>query len=58
MVFKSLDGYFYGISEMYMRGDNLVGDILLKEGLLEESTSFVIHYMELEIVSSSCELVK
>ena len=58
MVFKSLDGYFYGIPEMYMRRDNLVGDILLKEGLLEESTSFVIHYMELEIVSSSCELVK
>ena len=43
---------------MDMRGNKLVGDILLKEGLLEEITSFIIYYMELGLVSSSCECVK
>ena len=41
----------------YARGD-LVGDILLKEGLLEKITSFIIYYMELGLMSSSCEYVK
>ena len=41
-----------------MRGNKLVGDILLEEGLLEEITSFVIYYMELGLVPSSCECVK
>ena len=58
MVFKSLDGYFYRIPEMYMRGGNLVGYLFLKEGLLEDITSFIICYMVLGILSSSCEFVK
>ena len=41
-----------------MRWNKLVGDIFLKEGLLEEITSFIIHYLELGLVSSSCECVK
>ena len=41
-----------------MRGNKLVGDLLLEEGLLEEVTSFIIYYMELGLVSSSCECVK
>ena len=36
----------------------MIGDISLKEGLLEEITSFIIYYMELGIVSSSYECVK
>ena len=50
--------YFCCIPEMDMRGNNLVGDIFLKEGLLEEITSFVIYYIELGSVSTSCECVK
>ena len=41
-----------------MRGNKLVGDPLLEEGLLEEVTSFIIYYMELGLVSISCECVK
>ena len=41
-----------------MRGNDLVGDLLLKEVILEYITDFIIHYMELGIVSSSCEYVK
>ena len=58
MVFKSLDGSFCGIPEMDIQGNKLVGDLSLKEGLLEEITSFIIYYMELGLVSSSCEYVK
>ena len=58
VVFKSLDGSFCSFPEMDMRGNKLVGDILLKEGILEDITSFIIHYMELGHVSSSCECVK
>ena len=43
---------------MYMRGNKLVGDLLLQEGLLEDITSFIIYYMELGLVSISCECVK
>ena len=39
-------------------GEQAVGDILLKKGLLEEITSFIIYYMDLGIVSRSCENVK
>ena len=57
MVFKSLDGYFGGIPEMNMWGDKLLRGIYLKEGLLEEITSFIFHYLELgifpEVVSVS-----
>ena len=55
MVFKSLDRYFDSIMEMNMWGDKLLRGIYLKEGLLEEITSFIIYYMELGIVSRSCE---
>ena len=41
-----------------MRGNKLVGDLLLKEGFLEDITSFIIYYMELGLVSRSCECVK
>ena len=41
-----------------MQGNKLVGDLLLKEGIIEDVKSFIIHYMELGIVFSSCELVK
>ena len=58
MVFKSLDGSFYGIPEMDMRGNELVGDIFLKEVLLEEITSFIIYYMDIGLVYSSFECVK
>ena len=58
MVFKSLDGYFGGIPEMNVWGVKLLRGIYLKEGLLEEITSFIIYYMELGLVSSSCECVK
>ena len=53
-----MDGYLCGITAMDMRGNKLVGDILLKEGLLEEITSFIIYYMDFGLVSSSCECVK
>ena len=53
-----MDGSFCGIPEMYMRGNKLVGDLLLQEGLLEDITSFIIYYMELGLVSISCECVK
>ena len=49
MVFKSLDGYFDGIMEMNIWGDKLLRGIYLKEGLLEEITSFIFHYLELGI---------
>ena len=58
MVFKSLDGSFCSIMVMGMGGNKLVGDLLLKESILEYITSFIIHYMELGHVSSSCECVK
>ena len=58
MVFKSLDGSFGGIPEMYIWGNKLVRDLYIKEGILEELTSFIIHDLELGIVSSSCECVK
>ena len=51
VVFKSLDGYFYGIPAMDMRGNKVVGDISLKEGIIEEIISFIIYYMETGIVS-------
>ena len=41
-----------------MRGNKLVGDLLLKEGIIEDIKSFIIHYMKLGIVSSSSECVK
>ena len=53
-----MDGYLFGIPEMDMRGNKLVGDILFKEGLLEEITSFAIYYMDVGLVSNSCECVK
>ena len=43
---------------MDMWGYKLVGDLSLKEGLLEDITSFVIYYMELGLVPSICECVK
>ena len=58
MVLKSPDGSFCGIHAMDMRGNKLVGYILLKEGILEDITSFIMHYMELGHVFSSCECVK
>ena len=58
MVFKSLDGSFGGIPEMYIWGNKLVRDLYIKEGILEKLTIFIIHYLELGIVSSSCECVK
>ena len=43
---------------MDMRENKLLGDLLLKEGILEDITSFIIHYMESGHVSRSCECVK
>ena len=40
-----------------MRGNKLVGDIYLEEGLFDDITGFIIHYMDLGIMSSSCEYV-
>ena len=53
-----MDGSFCGIPEIDMRENKLVGDISLKEGLLEDITIFIIYYMELGLVSSICECVK
>ena len=53
-----MDGSFCGIPAMDMWGNKLVGDISLKGGLLEDITGLVIRYMELGIVSSSCEYVR
>ena len=58
MVFKSLDSSFCGIPEMDMRGNKLVGDLLLKEGIIEDVKSFIIHYMEFGIVYIICECYK
>ena len=43
---------------MDMRGKNIVGHIFLNQDILEDITGFIIHYMELGHVSSSCECVK
>ena len=58
MVFKSLDGYFCGITAMDIRGNKLLVDLFLKEGLLEEITGFITHYMDLGLVSRTCKYVK
>ena len=58
MVFKILDGSFCGIMVMDMRGQKLVEDLLIKEGIIKEITRFIIYYMELGLVSTSCEFVK
>ena len=58
MVFKILDGYFGGIPGMNMWGYMLVRYNSLKEGIIEVITSFIINYLEIGIVSSSCECVK
>ena len=57
MVFKSLDGSFGVIPAMNMRGDKLVMDLSLKEVILEKIKIFIIHDLELGILSSSCECV-
>ena len=57
MVYESLDGYFSGISEMNMRGNKLVRDIFLKEDILEYITSFIIHDLDIGLMTSSCEYV-
>ena len=43
---------------MDMRGNKLVGYLSLTEGLLEKITSFIINYMDIGLVCSSCECVK
>ena len=43
---------------MNMRRNNNVLDISLNEGLLEDTTSFIIHYFKLGLVYISCECVK
>ena len=43
---------------MAVWGNNLIGDILLKYGLLGDITRIVIYYIELEIVFGSCDCVK
>ena len=43
---------------MDMRRHKLVEDLLIKEGILKEITRFIIYYMELGLVSTSCEFVK
>ena len=43
---------------MDVRGEKLVGYLLLKEGLIEEITVFIIHYMEIGLVSRIFEYVK
>ena len=43
---------------MDMGGNNMVGYLLLKNGILEEITSFIVYYMKLGILPSSCECVK
>ena len=57
MAFESLDGSFSGITEMNIWGNNLVRDIFLKENLLEDIKSFIVHDLELGIVTSNCEYV-
>ena len=58
MVFESLDEYFSCITVMNMWGNKLVRDIFLKEGLLEDITSIIVHDMELGRVTSRCEYVQ
>ena len=58
MVFKSIDGSFCVITEMYVHGIKLVVDIYLKEGLPEEIKGFIMHYMELGLLSIICEYTK
>ena len=41
-----------------MQGNKLVGDIFLEEVIFEDITSFIIHYLDIGLVSSSCECVK
>ena len=43
---------------MNMRDNNLVRGISPKEDLLEEFKSFIIHDLELMLVSRSCECFK
>ena len=57
MVLKSLDGSFGEIPAMNMWGDKLVRDLYLKEDILEEIKIFIIHDLELGILSSSYECV-
>ena len=53
-----MDGSFSGILEMNIWGNKLVIDILLKECLLEDIKSFIFQYLELGLVSRSCECIK
>ena len=54
-----MDGSFCRIPAMdILRGNILVGDLLLKESLLEVIISCIIHYIELGIVTRSCDCVK
>ena len=41
-----------------MQENNMIGDISIKEDILEYITSFIINFIELGLVSSSCECVK
>ena len=56
-VLKSLDGSFGGILEMNMRGNNIIRDIFLMEGLLEDITRCIVHDLELGIATRSCEYI-
>ena len=58
MVFEILDGSFSSTSVMNMRGGNMVRGIFLEKGILEEITSFIVHDLEIGIVTSSCERVQ
>ena len=55
MVFEILDGSFSRILEMNMRGNKLVRDIFLEKGLLDDITRLIVHYLEIGIVTSSCD---
>ena len=57
MAFESLDGSFSGITEMNIWGNNLLNDLFIREGLLEDITSFIVHDLELGIVTINCEYV-
>ena len=57
LVFKSVYGSFCGILEMNMGGNKLIR-VFLKEVLLEEIKSFIIHNLDIDLVPSSCEFAK
>ena len=57
MTCKSLDDSIRGISGTNIGWNKLKRDTSLEEVILEDITSFIIHNLDIEIVSRSCECV-